>query len=107
MRDYAILWSDAARRDLEEIVAFIAAENPTGALKVLAQIEDRCANLARLPERGRIVPELKSIDVFSYRELVEGPWRIVYRRDARRVYVIAILDARRNLSSILLERLTR
>lgn len=47
------------------------------------------------------------MDVLAYREIVEGPWRIVYRYDADRVYVTAVLDARRDLSSLLLERLVR
>ena len=60
-----------------------------------------------LPERGRIVPELNAVSLPSYRELIEGPWRIVYRHDADRVHVTAILDPRRDLSRILLERLIR
>ena len=32
-------------------------------------------------------------------------WRLLYRIDRRRVYVIALLDSRRNLKDILLERL--
>lgn len=107
MSDYRVLWTDSAKRDLQEIVAFIAADNPEHALDGLARLEGRCSKLTRLPERGRIVPELKSADIFSYRELIEGTWRIVYRHDKRRVYVIAALDGRRNLSSLLLERLTR
>ena len=60
-----------------------------------------------MAQRGRIVPELRAAGVQTYRELVEGPWRIVYRYDARYVYVTAVLDARRDLSSVLLERLAR
>ena len=63
--------------------------------------------LERLPERGRVVPELKTIDVYMYRELIERPWRVVYRFERNHVYVVAVLDARRNLASLLLERLTR
>ncbi len=47
------------------------------------------------------------MDILTYRELIEGPWRIVYRYDTDRVHVMAILDARRDLSSLLLERLVR
>ena len=70
-------------------------------------MERRCQTLAALPERGRIVPELRAVDVLTYRELIEGPWRIVYRYDVDRVHVMAVLDARRELSSLLLERLVR
>ena len=107
MADFQVLWTDAARLDLERIVEFIAEENPANALTVLARLERRCQTLAALPERGRIVPEARAVDVLTYRELIEGPWRIVYRYDVDRVHVIAVLDARRELSSQLLERLVR
>lgn len=107
MADYEVLWTDAARLDLERIVEFIAEENPANALAVLVRVERRCQALAALPERGRLVPELRAVNVPVYRELIEGPWRIVYRYDAERVHVMAVLDARRDLSGILLERLIR
>jgi len=37
----------------------------------------------------------------------QSAWRIVYRYDDKCVYVMAVLDARRDLAGILLERLTR
>ena len=107
MADFQVLWTDAARLDLERIVEFIAEENPASALTALARLERRCRTLATLPERGRIVPETRAVDVLTYRELIEGPWRIVYRHDVDRVHVMAVLDARRELSSLLLERLVR
>ena len=107
MVDFQVLWTRAARHDLDRIVTFIAEDNPAQALAVLEQVEHRCRALSELPERGRIVPELRAVDVLVYRELVEGPWRIVYRYDADRVYVTAVLDARRDLSGLLLGRLVR
>ena len=107
MADFQVLWTDAARLDLERIVEFIAEESRANALTSLARLERRCRTLAALPERGRIVPELRAVDVFTYRELIEGPWRIVYRNDVDRVHVLAVLDARRELSGLLLERLVR
>ena len=107
MAEFQVLWTDAARLDLERIVEFIAEENPANALAALARLERRCRTLVELPERGRLVPELRAVDVLIYRELVEGPWRIVYRNDVDRVHVMAVLDARRELSGLLLERLVR
>ena len=107
MADFQALWTDAARLDLERIVEFIAEENPANALAALARVERRCQTLVALPERGRIVPEMRAVDVLTYRELIEGPWRIVYRYDIDRVHVMAVLDARRELSSLLLEWLIR
>ena len=107
MADFQVLWTDAASLDLERIIEFIAEENPANALAALARLERRCRTLAASPERGRIVPELRATDVLTYRELIEGPWRIVYRYDVDRVHVMAVLDARRELASLLLERLVR
>ena len=107
MDEREVLWTETARRDLEHIIAFIAEDSPAHALAVSERIEGRCGELDRLPARGRVVPELRVIDVVAYRGLVEGPWRIVYRYDDRAVYVVAVLDARRDLTSLLLARLVR
>ena len=105
MAEFEVLWTETAKHDLQRIVTFIAEGNPARALAVSEQVEHRCRALASFPERGRIVPELRAVSVLVYRELVEGPWRIVYRFDADRVHVTAVLDARRDLSTLLLERL--
>ena len=107
MDEREVLWTETARLDLEQIIAFIAENSPPNALATAERIEARCGELNRLPARGRVVPELRAVDVLAYRELVEGPWRIVYRYDDRSVYVVAVLDARRDLTSLLLARLVR
>lgn len=107
MAEFRVFWTEAARTDLETIVSFIAEENPSNALHVLDRLEKRARTLRGFPERGRIVPELRAVDVFLYRELIAKPWRIVYRYDDKRVYVMAVLDSRRELTSLLLERLVR
>ena len=108
MTDFRVLWTEAARRDLARIVEFIAETSGSArAFKVLERVEHRCQTLATLPARGRIVPELSLVDVHTYHELIEEPWRIIYRYDRHHVYVTAVLDARRDLASLLLERLVR
>ncbi len=107
MAEYKILWTDSAQADLEVIVDFIAEEDPRNALRVLERLEKRARALRRFPERGRIVSEIRALDVFLYRELIERPWRMIYRFDDKRVYVLAVLDSRRELTSLLLERLAR
>ena len=104
---YQVLWTDTAKRDLEDIIGFIASEDSDAARAIAERLERRCARLEQLPERGRIVPELKAVDIYAYRELIERPWRIVYRYETGRVYVMAVFDGRRNLMSVLLERLAR
>jgi plasmid stabilization system protein ParE len=107
MPDHRVVWTETARLDLEGIVGFIAADGTEQALRTLDRIEQRCQTLERLPDRGRIVPELSAVGALSYREVIERPWRIVYRVERQRVYVIAVLHIRRNLATLLLERLAR
>ena len=105
MKNYRVQWTAAARKDLAEIIHYIATENTEQPLHQLEKIELKARSLNPYPQRGRTVPELKAIGVSNYRELVIRPWRLLYRIDGRYVYVIALLDSRRNLEDILLERL--
>jgi plasmid stabilization system protein ParE len=106
-RSYAVEFAGVAQGDLQAIVAFIAAENPEAALRVFDQIEARCAALKQMPERGRVVPELAAVGMLAYRELVVSPWRVVYRISGRTIYVLAVVDGRRNIEDVLLDRLIR
>lgn len=74
---------------------------------MLGRLEARAAALSTTPARGRKVPELAALDVHHYRELIERPWRILYRIEGDRVLVVAVLDGRRDLASLLIERLLR
>jgi plasmid stabilization system protein ParE len=107
MSESAVLWTDTARRDLDAIIDDIARDSIENALKVLERLEHRAASLEGSPERGREVPELRALDLYQYRELIERPWRILYRIESDRVLVVAVLDGRRGLRSLLIERLIR
>ena len=89
---YRVQWTQPAGQDLESIVEFIARDNIANALQVLRKIQGAAATLERMPERGRIVPELAEV---GYR--IVGPT----------VFVMTVIDGRRNVEDILLERLTR
>jgi plasmid stabilization system protein ParE len=102
-----VRWTEAARVDLELIVDFIAADSVENAVAVLDRLEERAEALRLAAERGRGVPELQVVDVLQYRELIERPWRIIYRIEPDQVIVLAVLDGRRDLGSLLLERLVR
>jgi len=104
---YQVSWSKTAGQDLSAIVRFIQQTNPQAAVKMLAEIKEKTADLALFPERGRIVLELLAQGIAHYRELVIPPWRIIYRFSAETVYVLAVIDSRRNVEDVLLDRLIR
>ena len=102
---YKIEWAGVSENDLKGIVEYIAEDSPANALKILKKIKKRASSLYTLPERGRIVPELKDQGISLYRELIIPPWRIIYRISEMKVYVLSVLDARQNVEDILLKRL--
>lgn len=102
-----VVWTVTAEEDLWGIVEFISGENVPAALDVLRRLHEHAAVLKKFPKRGRIVPELNQHGIRQYRELVMAPWRIIYRIDGAIAYVMAVLDSRRNLEDLLLERLSR
>jgi toxin ParE1/3/4 len=104
---FMVVWTKTAEADLECIVDFIADDSIDAALAVFARIRERAATLNNFPDKGRVVPELHLHGIIQYRELILAPWRIIYRIDGNTVYVTSVVDSRRNLEDLLLERLSR
>lgn len=102
---YEVLWSYVAENDLRNIIEYIAKDSPANASKVFKKIKQKASSLYILPERGRIVQELRDQGILPYRELIISPWRVIYRISGKNVYVLSILDSRQNIEDILLERL--
>jgi plasmid stabilization system protein ParE len=102
---YKVIWSEIAEYDLERIIEYIAIDSPSNALKVLNKIKKKSSALYRLPERGRIVPELKEYNILQYREIIIDPWRVIYKVVGKKVFVMSVIDSRRNVEDILLDRL--
>lgn len=105
MESYSILWTTHAREDLFEIIEYIAFDNKPLALNILNQIEEKVTQLEIFPNRGRVVPELKAFNFFTYREIILSPWRIIYKIEADVVYIISVLDGRRNIEDLLMKKL--
>ncbi len=102
---YEIIWTDVAENDLKDIIEYIYIDNHKNALTVLKNVKQSASNLYTLPERGRIVPELQEQGILQYRELIIPPWRLIYRIDERKIYVLSVIDSRRNVEDVLLSRL--
>jgi toxin ParE1/3/4 len=103
---YDVVWSNIAENDLKNIVEYIADDSPPNALKIFKRIKQKASILYTFPERGRIVPELRDQGILQYRELVNFPWRILYRISEKSVLVLSVLDSRPNIEDILLKRFT-
>jgi toxin ParE1/3/4 len=102
---HQVVWAKVSENDLKEIIDYISVENPSNALKILEKIKDAASGLYTFPERGRVLPELQDQGISQYRELIIPPWRLIYRIAEHEIYVLSVIDSRRNVEDILLKRL--
>ena len=105
--EYQVTWAAVAKNDLKTIIEYIATDSPDDALRLLQKIRQKANDLCTMPDRGRIVPELKNNGIHTYRELIIPPWRILYRTSKTTVFVLSVIDSRRNVEDILLDRLVK
>ena len=106
-KPYHVKWALVAQIDLQQILDYVALENPGQALQILGNIKQKASALTAMPDRGRIVPELKDQGIPIYREILVPPWRIIYRVSDSTVFVLSVIDSRRNVEDILLNRFVR
>jgi toxin ParE1/3/4 len=90
-------FSPLAEQDLEEIVEFIARENPTAALSLLATIREKCTTLASHPKLGRHRPGFKDSEI---RSIPVGNYIIFYRPTAVGVEIARVIHGARDLESL-------
>jgi toxin ParE1/3/4 len=103
---FAVLLTNDAARDLDEIYNYIALhDSPQKADHVLERIEKVFSSLSEFPERGVYPSELLALGIREYREIFFKPYRIVYRVIDNIVYVLIVVDGRRDMQSLLQRRL--
>ena len=83
--DYKVALSARALRDLEEIVRYIATDNPTAAIKFGTRLLEEAESIGVMPLAGRLVPEFKLPDI---RERIFRSFRIVYRVEEKERRVV-------------------
>ena len=101
---FSVVWTETADKDLESIIEYIAEDSISGALGILTKIKKKCSDLSSFPARGRIIPELKEFNILQYHELIIDHWRIIYKISNKQVTVLSVIDSRRNIEDILLDR---
>jgi plasmid stabilization system protein ParE len=87
-------WTDTACGHLDAIHAYIAADSPTYAVRMVDRLTCRSWQIAEAPFSGRRVPEYDRDDV---REMIEGPYRLIYRIKPDGIDVVAVIHGARDL----------
>lgn len=105
MRRRVVVTNDA-RRDLESIYDHIA---DTASLAQADRIADRmmdlAASLAEFPERGSHPRGLAELGHLEFRQVILKPWLVIYSVEGRDIVIYLIADGRRDLCSLLAQRL--
>lgn len=105
---YAVHLVIDAENDLLEIYRYVARHDSAHkADRLLDILEKTIIKLETFPLRGSCPPELERIGVLEFREVFFKPYRIVYQVVQKEVYVLCVLDGRRELQEILQQRLLR
>lgn len=103
---FKVLLTNDAARDLEELYDYIALHDSTrNANYVLEQIDKAFSKLSEFPQRGVYPKELLAMGIREYREIFFKPYRIIYRVMNKNVYVLLVVDGRRDMQSLLQRRL--
>ncbi|MGO8934356.1 MAG: type II toxin-antitoxin system RelE/ParE family toxin [Terracidiphilus sp.] len=104
---YRVQVTDDALHDLADIYDWIADhDSPAKADHVLDRLTETVEGIAMLPHRGSRPRELSPGLQAEYRQVFFKPYRLIYEVVGTDVVVHVIADGRRNLQSLLLQRLT-
>ena len=101
------MWTATAKNDLEEIIEYIAQDSIEIAIQKYEKIKESAQQLVLFPDQGRVIPELLKQNITKYHEIIISPWWLMYKVEINVVYVMALIDGRRNIEDILLQRLLR
>ncbi|PKN77380.1 MAG: type II toxin-antitoxin system RelE/ParE family toxin [Deltaproteobacteria bacterium HGW-Deltaproteobacteria-10] len=87
-------WTNSAERHLEAIFKQIAQNSPEYAKRMVDRITRRSQQIAEYPISGRRVSEY---DFHQIREVIEGPYRIIYHIKSDQVDVLAVIHGAMNI----------
>lgn len=96
----ALIWTETALEQLDDLAAYIALDNPEAAAALVTQVLQTVERLERFPNSGRKLPELPGT---VYREVICSPCRILYRRNGKDLLILCVLREERLLRRFMLQ----
>ena len=87
-------WTKTAEGHLDAIFEYIALNSPEYAKHMIDRITRRSQQIAEYPLSGRMVPEY---DFNQIREVIEGPYRIIYLIKSEQVDILAVIHGAMNI----------
>ena len=90
----SLVWTINAKNDLKEIYEYIAIDSKYYANTFVEKIRNTTKKLKKYPNIGRIVPEYNLDEI---RELIYQNYRIIYKISKKKLYIVSIFHAARDL----------
>lgn len=105
---FTVQWAQTAVDDLLSIIDYVGErDGAEAAERLYQQITRDVADLETIPFRCRVVPELEAEGIDGYRELLVGPYRLMFAVRGGEVVLLTALDGRRDLGELLVARALR
>ena len=86
MATLRLRFAPRARRQLNDVLQFIALDNPHAASRVAKHVEQILEHTRTFSEMGRVV-----FEGLPHREVTAYPCRIIYRIAGETIWVVAVL----------------
>ena len=83
-----------AEADIAEMWDYIAQDSPDDATAFVLALEEQIASLEKFPERYPRIPENQVLGT-SYRHLIYGSYRTIFRITASRVIILRVIHGAR------------
>lgn len=93
-----MLLSAPAASDLREIHAYIAADDPAAARRILDDLRDAMHRLADLPGLGHVRDDLADE---TLRVWTVHPYLVIYRPETRPLQIVRVLSGYRDIATLL------
>jgi len=102
---YKVSFTQSALNDLCTINDYYLAQvSDKIAENVINKIQASIRNLKDLPERGTIPTELSASGMSRYRQILSSVYRIIYRIEDNNIYIVMVIDGRRDVATALTRR---
>ena len=98
MEALSLRFAKRAERQVDDILSYIALDNPDAGQNIVEHIEALMAKVLAFPDMGRRV-----FDGLPYREVQAYPCRLIYRRIEAIIWVVAVLRVEQLLRRGMLE----
>jgi plasmid stabilization system protein ParE len=87
-------WTGTAEQHLDSIYRYIESHSPTYARTIVDRLTKRSIQIGAFPFSGRVVPEY---ELDQIREVLEGPYRIIYYITPDQIDVLAVIHGAQNI----------